>query len=140
MFAAFGTTDAGDPEGVSGSGVPCSAARREFRVPQVISLLLFFALGWFALIRPQRQRVARHLALVQSLAIGDQVITSGGILGVVRSLGDDTFELEIADGVVVNVAKAAVHDRKASASDRPGGPGVVGPDPEDGGEPGAEQR
>lgn len=85
-------------------------------MPQVISLLLFVAAGWLLLIRPQRQRVARHLALVDSLAVGDEVITSGGILGVVRALEDDTFQLEVAPGVLVKVAKAAVHDRKTAAT------------------------
>ncbi len=83
---------------------------------QFVTLLLFIPLGWLLLVRPQRQRIARHLALVESLVVGDEVITSGGLLGVITALDDDTLGLEIADGVVVRIAKAAIHDRKAPSA------------------------
>ncbi len=76
-----------------------------------------FAIGWFVLlavgfffliVRPQRRQVAAHRALVESLGVGDEVITAGGVYGTIRALRDDVIELEVADGVVIRLARAAI--------------------------------
>jgi preprotein translocase subunit YajC len=76
-----------------------------------------FAIGWFVLlavgfffliVRPQRRQVAAHRALIASLGVGDEVITAGGVYGTIRALRDDVLELEVADGVVIRVARAAI--------------------------------
>jgi preprotein translocase subunit YajC len=77
-------------------------------------------LGWFVLlgaaffflvVRPQRRQMAAHRALVEALAVDDEVITTGGIHGTIRGLTDDAVELEIATGVVVRVARGAIAGR-----------------------------
>ena len=79
------------------------------------SSLVYFALlalAFFLLIvRPQRRRVAAHRALVATLEVGDEVITTGGIYGTVRAIEDDAVELEVAPGV-----RAHGRPRRASPS------------------------
>ncbi len=76
---------------------------------QFIPLILIFVIFYFFLIRPQQKRVKEHKLMVQNLKRGDEVITSGGIIGVVdRVFEDDRLELKIADNVKVVVIKNTV--------------------------------
>ncbi len=74
----------------------------------LIFLVALVALLWFVLIRPQRQRQATHRALLQELAVDDEVVTAGGVFGRVRSVADDHVMLEIAPGTQVRLAKEAI--------------------------------
>lgn len=76
-----------------------------------IALIYFavLAVAFFLLIvRPQRRRAQAHRLFVGALEVGDEVMTTGGILGTVRSLDDDLVELEIAPGTVIRVARMAI--------------------------------
>ena len=76
---------------------------------QFIPLILIFVIFYFFLIRPQQKRVSEHKDMVKNLKRGDEVITSGGIIGKVdRVYEDDKLEIEISDGVKVNVIKNTV--------------------------------
>ena len=76
---------------------------------QFIPLILIFIIFYFFLIRPQQKRVREHKDMVKNLKRGDEVITSGGIIGKVdRVYEDDKLEIEISDGVKVNVIKNTV--------------------------------
>lgn len=67
------------------------------------------ALAFFLLIvLPQRRRTSAHRALLAALQVGDEVITIGGILGTIRELDDEKIRLEVADGVVLTVARNAI--------------------------------
>jgi preprotein translocase subunit YajC len=75
------------------------------------------AIGWLVvvgvvaylfMIRPQRQSMAAHLALLEHLSVGDEVVTAGGVYGTIRALQDDVVELEVAAGVTVKLARGAV--------------------------------
>ena len=79
--------------------------------------LVFLALMWFLLIRPQQQRVRRQQELVASLVVGDEVITAGGILGRIVALDDDEASLEVAPGVVLRVLRPAVNARVTDVED-----------------------
>jgi preprotein translocase subunit YajC len=63
------------------------------------------------IVRPQRRRMAAHRAMVASLQVDDEVITSGGIYGTIRKLDDEAVELEVASGVVLRVARGAIAQR-----------------------------
>ncbi len=77
------------------------------------------ALAFFLLIvLPQRRRTNAHRALLAALQVGDEVITIGGILGTIRELDDEKIRLEVADGVVLTVARNAI----AQIGDRRPGP------------------
>lgn len=74
----------------------------------LIFLVLMAALLWLLLIRPQRQRQAAQRALVEQLEPGTDVVTLGGIIGRVVSVGDDEVVVQVAPGTDVRVAKQAV--------------------------------
>ena len=69
---------------------------------------VFFVIFYFLLFRPQQKRAREHQSLVSKLANGDEVVTTGGILGKVTDIGDTFVTLEIADGVRIKVQKAQV--------------------------------
>jgi preprotein translocase subunit YajC len=74
-----------------------------------IPLVLMIAIMYFLLIRPQQRKAKEHRAMVEALRRGDQVITSGGILGkVVRVMDDGIVEVEIAEGVKIRVVKTTI--------------------------------
>lgn len=75
------------------------------------TMLLFgviFLLFYMLIIRPQNKRSKEHRTLVQNLSQGDEVITSGGILGTITSVTDDYLNVEIAENVTVRMQKSYV--------------------------------
>jgi preprotein translocase subunit YajC len=78
-------------------------------IAQFIPLILIFVIFYFFLIRPQQKRAKEHLEMVKGLKRGDEVITSGGIIGTVdRVLEDDTIEVMLADNVKVKIIKNTI--------------------------------
>ena len=76
---------------------------------QFIPLILIFVIFYFFLIRPQQKRVKEHKEMVQSLKRGDEVITSGGIIGIVdRVMEDDRIEVSIGGDVKVQIIKSTI--------------------------------
>ncbi|HEX9813150.1 MAG TPA: preprotein translocase subunit YajC [Burkholderiales bacterium] len=76
-----------------------------------VSLIMLggmFAVFWFLLIRPQQKRAKEHKAMIESLAKGDEVVTSGGVLGRVTQLGPSYVSVEIADKVEIKVQRPAI--------------------------------
>jgi preprotein translocase subunit YajC len=71
-------------------------------------LAIFFAVFFFFVIRPQMKRAKEHRALIAALAKGDEVVTSGGILGRVEDVGEAFITLEVADGVRMKMQKHAI--------------------------------
>jgi preprotein translocase subunit YajC len=87
-----------------------------------VLVLAFFVL----VVRPQRRQLAAHRALVASLEVGDEVVTSGGIHGVIRAMEDAVLRLEIADGVEVRLARNAVAQRVPAPGPDGAGGGSAG--------------
>jgi preprotein translocase subunit YajC len=77
-------------------------------ISQILMLVMFVAIFYFMLIRPQQKRAKETQAMLTKLAAGDEVVTSGGVLGRVHDITDNIVTLEIADGVRIKVQKAAV--------------------------------
>ena len=76
---------------------------------QFIPLILIFVIFYFFLIRPQQKRVKDHKAMVNSLKRGDEVITSGGIIGTVEKvMEDDRIEVNVADNVKVQIIRSTI--------------------------------
>jgi preprotein translocase subunit YajC len=91
-----------------------------------IALIYFavLAVAFFLLIvRPRRRQATAHRELVATLAVGDEVMTAGGIFGTVRELqGDDVVVIEIAPATTIRVARGAIAQRISPVpSDPPGG-------------------
>jgi len=75
---------------------------------QLLPLVLIFVVFYFLLIRPQAKRAKEHKAMVAALAVGDEVVTSGGILGKVTETGEQFLTVEVAEGVRVKVQRHTV--------------------------------
>ena len=76
---------------------------------QFVPLILIFVIFYFFLIRPQQKKIKEHKIMVAALKRGDEVITSGGIVGrVERILGDDRIDVQIAENVTVQVVQSTV--------------------------------
>ena len=74
----------------------------------LIMPIILIAIMYFLLIRPQMKRQKEHRAMLDTLSVGDEVITNGGIAGTVRSIGDSFISVEIADRVEIRVQKGAI--------------------------------
>ena len=91
-------------------------------------LLLIFPLivvFWFMIIRPQQQRLRAQQALVRALKVGDEVVTTAGIYATITALDDDVATLEVAPGVQIRSARAAIGRRVEPAT-----PEVAAPEAE----------
>ena len=71
-------------------------------------LVLMLVVFWFILIRPQMKRAKDHKAMIQMLEKGNEVVTSGGVVGKITKLADAYITLEIAANTEIVVQKQAV--------------------------------
>lgn len=74
----------------------------------ILPLVAMFVVLYFVMIRPQMKKQKEHRAMIDALARGDEVVTAGGMLGKVSKLSDGFVSLEIANGVEVQLQRAAV--------------------------------
>ena len=85
----------------------------------LISMLPFvaiFAIMYFLIIRPQRQRMKQHQDMVSNLRRGDTVVTSGGLIGKVAKVVDDgELQIELAEGVKVRVVRQMVQEVRSKS-------------------------
>ena len=78
-------------------------------IAQFIPLILIFIIFYFFLIRPQQKRVKEHKSMVETLKRGDEVITSGGIIGIVeRVMEDDRIEVLIGENTKVKIIRSTI--------------------------------
>ncbi len=73
-----------------------------------LPILIIFALFYFMLIRPQMKQAKQQKAMIDSLKAGDEVATTGGVIGKITKVGDSFISIEIATNTTVNVQKHAV--------------------------------
>ena len=89
-----------------------AAAPAAAAAPSLLSTLAFpiilIAIMYFLMIRPQMKRQKEHKAMLDKLSRGDEVLTSGGLAGVVTDIGDNFVTVEIADNVRIRVQKGAI--------------------------------
>ena len=74
----------------------------------LIQIVLFIAIFYFLLIRPQQKKAKEHQAMLAKIAAGDEVVTAGGILGKVVETGEQFITVEIAEGVNIKVQRYQV--------------------------------
>ena len=78
-------------------------------IAQFIPLILIFVIFYFFLIRPQQKRAKDHKAMVASLKRGDEIITSGGMIGTIdRVMDDDRIEVIIGENVKVQIIRSTI--------------------------------
>ena len=81
-----------------------------------VPILLMIVVFYFILIRPQQKRAKEHQKMLESIDTGDEVITTGGILGIVANRKEKTVILKIAENVKIEVLKSAIQTVKKSNS------------------------
>ena len=86
-------------------GVPPTAGSQ---IPFILLMVAIFVMFYFVLFRPQQKKQKEHQALISKLAAGDEVVTSGGLLGKITEVGDSFVTIEVADGVRIKVQKFQV--------------------------------
>ena len=73
-----------------------------------LPIIFIFALFYFMLIRPQMKTAKLQKAMIDALKAGDEVATTGGVIGKVVKVGDNFVSIEIGSNTVINVQKHAV--------------------------------
>lgn len=74
----------------------------------LVMILSIFVLFYFMILRPQQKRAKEHRGMINELKKGDEVITSGGILGKIVDLNEQYMKIAIADGVEINMQRGAI--------------------------------
>ncbi|HEB74966.1 MAG TPA: preprotein translocase subunit YajC [Nitrospirae bacterium] len=82
-----------------------------------LPLIIIFAIFYFLLIRPQQKKAKQHREMVAALKKGDKVITSGGIYGVVDSVGESTVTVKVAENVKIKLGKAHIAAVRSTAEE-----------------------
>jgi|SRR6185503_17457986 len=77
---------------------------------QLLPIVLIIAVFYFLLIRPQQKRQRQLQETVASLKIGDRVITTGGIIGVITTVRETSFLIRSADKSILEIARSAIAD------------------------------
>ncbi|MCC2625626.1 MAG: yajC [Burkholderiales bacterium] len=85
------------------------------QIMSFLPMIVIFVLFWLLLIRPQQKKAKLHNQMISELQKGDEVVTSGGILGKISKVEDQVISLEIADNVVIKVQKNTVSGKVAVA-------------------------
>src|SRR5690606_2114765 len=82
---------------------------------QFVPFILIFVIMWFLIIRPQQRRVQAHQEMIKNVRRGDTVVMSGGLIGKVTKVLEESadIEIEIADGVKVKVARSMIAEVRA---------------------------
>jgi preprotein translocase subunit YajC len=103
----------GAPSGGSGEGGTQGSGAQSL-TGMIFPIAIFILIFYFFILRPQRKRQKQQDTLISGIMRGDQVITIGGFLGTVREVRDDSFLVEIAEGVRVRVLKSAIQTKRVS--------------------------
>ena len=74
----------------------------------ILIMVVFIALMYFMMIRPQQKRQKEHASLVAALKVGDEVLTTGGILGIITGVSDHYAIVKIAENTEIKIQKSSV--------------------------------
>jgi len=87
-------------------------------ITQLMFLGLMFAAMYFLLIAPQRKKQKEHDKMLAALTTGDEIVTTGGIFGVITNVKDDRFVVRISDNTKVEIGKGFVHALSQKTTDQ----------------------
>lgn len=90
----------------------------------MLPLAMFAAIFYFLILRPNKKKQQQHNDMVASISKGSEVITAGGFFGTVREILDDSYIIEVADGVKVRILKTSISIKKTDG-EKPGEPKKV---------------
>lgn len=89
-------------------GTPAATESPFGSLGSMLPLVLMFVVLYFVMIRPQMKRQKESKAMIAALAKGDEVITSGGMLGRISKIGESYLTVEVSNGVEIQVQRGAV--------------------------------
>src|SRR4051812_30172994 len=95
----------------------------------IIFLPLMFVALWAIVILPQQRRMKAHRALVSVLEVGQEVMTTSGIIGTITAIDDEVLHLEVAPGVTLRIVRAAIAQQMHEPEPEPE-PELTATDPE----------
>ncbi len=81
---------------------------------QFLPLIIIFGIFYFILIRPQQQRQKKHKEMLDSIKVGDRIVTIGGLYGIIREIKGDVLTLEISKDVKINASRNAIGSKRES--------------------------
>jgi preprotein translocase subunit YajC len=90
---------------ISSAYAQAAGAGGQSGIIQIAMMAGLFGLMYFMLIRPQTKKAKEHRDMVAKLAVGDEVVSAGGLLGRITEAGETFVAVEIASGVVVKVQR-----------------------------------
>jgi len=108
------TANAAAASGPAAGGDPTMAI-----IGQFLPIILIVVIFYFLLIRPQQRRMKAHQAMIAGLKRGDVVVTSGGMIGKVKSVADDEVRVELAPNVEVRVVRGTISEVRAKTEPAP---------------------
>lgn len=85
----------------------------------MLPLAMFAAIFYFMIIRPQKKKQRAHEDMLASISKGDTVITAGGFFGIVREILDDSYLIELDEGVKARILKSSISMKKSEGSVAP---------------------
>jgi len=85
-----------------------AAGEQPSLLASILPLVFIVVIFWLLIIRPQMKRNKQHRELVANLAVGDEVVSAGGLLGKVTEVGDNFIQVQLADQVLVKMQKSSV--------------------------------
>jgi len=85
--------------------------------PPLVFMVAMLIMFWYLVIKPARTRQQRHASLVETVKVGDEIVTVGGLYGKVVKLQQETLDLEVAPNVRLRFDRRAVR-RQASEKDQ----------------------
>jgi preprotein translocase subunit YajC len=104
MFISQAFAQAAAPAATGGGGLESLFGS----LGQFLPLVLMFVVLYFIMIRPQMKRQKEHKAMIEALAKGDEIVTTGGMIGRVAKMGESLLQVEVANGVELQVQRSAV--------------------------------
>jgi len=85
----------------------------------LMPLALFVVIFYFLIIRPQKKKQKAHEEMLASISRGDKVVTAGGFFGTVRDILDDSFIIEVDEGVKMRILKGSISYKRTPEGEKP---------------------
>lgn len=85
-------------------------------VGMMLPLAMFAAIFYFMIIRPQKKKQKAHEEMLASISRGSTIITAGGFFGIVREILDDSYIIELDEGIKARILKSSVSMKKTDGS------------------------
>lgn len=87
------------------------------QIGSFLPLIILFAIFYFLIIRPQQQHQKAHKAMLESLAKGDKIITTGGLIAVIVKPEEDFIKIKLNDDTIVKLDRAFVSKKVELSED-----------------------